>query len=335
VSAMKKIINLMMKDFVSGTRNRMIQFMIAAPLLFTVIVKLLFMPTVDDTAMRLVISPALPVEMERHLSEFFRTERLESLKAVNSRVEENDAVFGVDYSDGKVRVIFQGNESDALKTAVPMIVSVAVAGTDGLGEVDSLGKEKSNMQEFISSLLTMIVLSISGMMTGFIIVMDKETRMIKALSVAPLTISDYLFSKMFQTIIYCFVFSIVIYWILFGFTINLVSWFLSFTAFSVLGIFLGFLIGTLAENENSAIALIKGLGFILLMLPMVSLFIPQTFQWPFYILPTYWVFRIVTIQALGLPGNIYLTWAVAMVYHIVLLAVLFPVMSRKLRMRKV
>ncbi len=332
---MKKIINLMMKDFVSGTRNRMMQFMIVAPLIFTFIVKLFFIPTVDDTAMTLYLSSDVPSEIEVNLSGFFKVERLESLAAVRERVEENDDVYGIDYNGEKVKVILQGNESEAIRTAVPMIVSVAVDGTEGLGEVESLGKEKSNMKEFISSLLTMMVLSISGMMTGFIIVMDKETKMIRALSVAPVTIKDYLFSKMLQTILYCLVFSVVIYWILFGFTINIVAWFLSFTVFSVLGIFLGFLIGTLADNENSAIALIKGLGFVLLMLPMVSLFIPQNFQWPFYILPTYWVFRVVTIQALGLPGNIYLAWAVAMVYHIVLLAILFPVMSRKFRMRRV
>lgn len=331
---MKKIINLMIKDFVSGMRNRMMQFMIIGPLVFTVIVKVLFLPTVDEQSITLYLTADVPQSIEQNLKEFFTVEKLASLEAVKERVDESDDVYGVDYRSEKVQLIFQGNESLQLKLFVPTILSVAIEGSEGLGTVESIGKEKSNMKEFVSSLLTMMVLSISGMMTGFIIVMDKETKMIRALSVAPITIKDYLFSKILQTMIYCFVFSIVIYWILFGFSINLVSWFLSFTAFSVLGIFLGFLIGTIAENENSAIAIIKGLGFVLLMLPMLSLFVSQNFQWPFYIIPSYWVFRVVTIQALGLPGNIYLAWGIAMVYHMVILAVLFPIMAKKFRMRK-
>jgi len=263
-----KILNLILKDIKLSSKNQMMQYMLAMPLILAIVAKIFFLPTIDEAPMQLFTTVNVPQNIETNLGEFFDIENLGSLEKVNSRVEGSDQVFGIDYVNNKIKVIFQGNEPKEIRNFIPGIISIAMHGTEDLGKIESLGKEKSNMKELISSLIIMLVLSISGMLIGFNIVLDKESKMMSALSVAPITLWDYLSSKIIETFIYCVIFSFITHWILLGFTMNITYWLLTVSAFSLMGIFLGFIIGTFAKNENSAIVIIKMLGFLLIMLPM-------------------------------------------------------------------
>jgi fluoroquinolone transport system permease protein len=76
-----------------------------------------------------------------------------------------------------------------------------------------------------------------------------------------------------------------------------------------------------AANKVQGFALVKGAGFILLFLPMVSYFVTSVWHWAFGVIPTYWPLKIYWLYEAGEP----VVWPyiiVAVVFQLVLLVLL-------------
>lgn len=101
-----------------------------------------------------------------------------------------------------------------------------------------------------------------------------------------------------------------------------------------LGVVFGFLVGGLADNQISGIAVLKVLILVFTGIPLASLFVPEAYQWVFYPFPNYWGFQILRNVftgegALGFWGSCLVT----LLFNAAVMVVLTPALRRRLKFR--
>jgi ABC-type Na+ efflux pump permease subunit len=199
----------------------------------------------------------------------------------------------------------------------------------------SLERNSSAAREIAGSLLLLAVILVAGYMTGMNIVEEKESKAIRALSVSPLSLKEYLLSHIIICLIMSTALALVSSLILYGTRTEFAKIVISVTASTGVAIIVGYLIGGLSDNLISAIAVLKVLMLALLGIPVGSLFVPQQFQWVFYIFPHYWAFQ--SYLDIFKAGNHFVSFNIscpaALGTSLVFLLPLVPVMKKRLKLR--
>ena len=139
----------------------------------------------------------------------------------------------------------------------------------------------------VSFIFAMVMPSLLGMMTGFLLLDEKDEGTLQVLKVTPLQPSKYLRNKM---ILPCTV----------GVGLNFIGIMISgieitnnalllivLTLASLLAPTFALLIGTYANNKVEGFAFVKLLGLAFIA-PLVAYFVPEPIQWIFGLLPVYW-----------------------------------------------
>ncbi|MDX1600106.1 MAG: hypothetical protein R3191_01190 [Anaerolineales bacterium] len=128
---------------------------------------------------------------------------------------------------------------------------------------------------------------IFGMLVGFLLLEEKEDDTIRALQVSPLSLRGYLTYRIAAPTLL----SLLLTPLLFPLTglaeISLHGLFLLSAAAAPLAPLLALFLAAFASNKVQGFALMKGLGGVM-MLPVLTYFIPGTWQLVFGVMPTYW-----------------------------------------------
>ena len=104
---------------------------------------------------------------------------------------------------------------------------------------------------------------------------------------------------------------------------------------SCLAMVVSLLIGGLASNQISGIAIMKVLNLVIFIIPIAAVFVHDPYQYFFYPFPNYWMFRIlrnIFIDTGGI-GDFWLSCGITLGSSIIILAALFPFLKRKLQVK--
>ncbi len=331
---MKTMISLIKKDFLNAVHDQIMVMMIVMPIVMAVILKLLI-PSIENPEIKVYIGPGIDSRIEERLKEFYIVERIEDLEKMKDRINEYGDNPGIYYEDSSFKIIFQGDEPEEYKDSLTSVLNYIE--TDDVPElkVKSLNKEKSVIGEIIGAAGLLLITGIAGMIMGFSIVEDKDSRVNEAISVSPVNINQYLISKIAYLVLYSLFFSLICWFIIFGTGFDITSFFLTFICSLLLSIFLAFFIGSIADNQNKAIAISKISMFVFLLLPVMSMIVPENYDWLFYPLPGYWILKLLINSILNIHKDYYFIFSVALVYNFVIILAMIPFMrgSMKMRMR--
>jgi len=288
---MKAILNLLRQDLATALRDNIVLYMIVSPLLLALLVRL-FLPSVEATGLTIALSGQVGDDLTAALEDYAVVEIFDTDEEVVARVEQNDAVPGVILEEGEVVLLFEGNEPEAIIEAGKAVLT-AVTAPERLIEYEarSIGESSSLFREILILSLIMLALLLGGVASGFNIIDEKDTRAVSALAVTPLGLYRYIIARTLGAVIVASLITTGTALILSGTAINYLLLTIAIAASTLIIAALTLTVGGFANNQVSAIAVIKVLMPIYLALPIVSLFVPERWQLIFYPLPNYWQFQ--------------------------------------------
>ena len=291
---MKRIVTFFKLDMILSSRDSMLVYSLVSPILLAVIFRLV-LPSVQEVSLTFAVDEHInPVVIER-LEEYGSVELFDGKEALVERVKKNDDVPGLTAADSGYTIILEGNEDEESAAGFSAILSDA---TDNLENVQFKVKDLKGppppYKEYAAVMMAMLSLFVGGVLAGFNIVDEKETKTIRALAVSPLGMLEYIGARSILAVIIGLITGFTSALILLGMEINVGMLAAGLIVSFFVALPFGFIIGAFADNQMTAFALIKLLMAVFLTLPFISIFVPHAWQWIFYILPNYWMFLVIS-----------------------------------------
>lgn len=288
---MKRIMSIIKKDYALALRDSIALYIIIGPLLLAVAVRL-FLPTVEDVKLNFIVDKSIQSEYIAQLESYGTVESLDSANQVYERVNKTDAAAGLVMENDQIKVIFEGNEPrEIIQSYTAVFEKVLNQNDEYSTKLSVLSDKKPMLYGLMSTIIVMTALFLGGTVSGFNIVTEKDTKAIRAMAVAPLKMSTYLFSRGIVAVVTSVVIGILSAFILAGTSIDYTKLVAALLASSPLIVIITLLIGRMADNQINSIAAIKLIMPVYLTLPLASLFIPAQFQFVLYPLPNFWAFQ--------------------------------------------
>lgn len=329
---MKQILTLMRQDLTNSLRDNIVVYIIIAPLLLALAVKVFF-PTFAAAGLNFAVDARVDREIVTALEQYGTLEIFAGEKEVLARVEQADVVPGIIARDGGIALIFEGNEPKSIVDSYTSILQSVTSPKELVSkEHRKVGSEGSLLYEYIIVMLTMMVAFMSAVVSGFNIVHDKETRALQAISVSPLQAGGFMAARGATVVGISIVVSVLSSLILTGLDINYFNLILAMLLSGLLTTLVALLLGTLAENQIMAIAVLKVLMPVYMFLPLVSIFVSEKVQFFFYPLPNYWQFKM--LENIFINGDTLGSAALlTVVTSTLFLTAIMPLFRRKLKLR--
>lgn len=288
---MKQILTMLRLDTHLIFRDKIIWYVLAFPAIIGVILILVSGRIGDDTP-TLAISSDLPLtaisSLERVANLDIQSDRASLLQRVNAF----DNVAGIIWEDGAAQVFFQGNESAEYQNQTAAFIKAALNAQLPDIQLINTNSSKDFIVQIIMAALFLAPALVGGTVSGFLIVGEKENKLIHGYQISPIRFSNYIGARsllasmigVISMIILCFIFGT-------ADKMGMLALILlcSLPLFGVITI----LFGSIAKDKISCIAMFKILVVIFLVLPLASAFVPARLHGIFYPLPMFWQFQTV------------------------------------------
>ncbi len=331
---LKRIIYYMRKELVSGYRNNIVLYMILFTILLSGAMRL-FLPSMEGMMLAFAAEQSLGEDVLDGLARYGHVEVFETAEEVTRRVNRSDDVPGMIYENGEYIIVLEGNESGEAEGVAQAILGVVLSG----GPVSQYRfipvGEVSAVRQMMGALILLMAALMGGLMVGLNIVGEKETRSVKALAVTPLKTNEMVLGHIGLSVLIGLVIALLSAVILLGLDFDYGRLILTTTAASLIGIIIGYLIGAVADNLISSIAVIKVLMLIFLGVPIGSVVAPEQYQWLFYPFPHYWAFwsNMQIVGYKGFPFSYGVTVLLAFLLGMIILSVVTLFFKRRLNLR--
>lgn len=289
-SIMGKITNMIKKDFTVASRDRMMSIVFFYSIILAFVIRM-FVPTVEGTQVKFAIHEDVGEEVIMQIEEFGEVTVFEDVEDVSERVQRVDSVAGVVMDGGKLQLVFEGNEPEGfIETnkiiineitlpTIPIPISIDYRATDEKGSI---------LMDLLTVVLVAIATYMGGLIAGFTIVDDRETKTTRAIVVSPLSVYQYIISKYASALFVGLFGTLGATVILMGGSVDYVEVMLIMFFSSTMVVAMGVFIGTYAENQMGSLVLQKVTGWMYMIVPILSFFVGERWQVVLYPLPTYW-----------------------------------------------
>ena len=331
---MKRVLNLMRQDLATALRDNIIVYIIMGPLLLALAFKS-FIPAAESSRLVFAVDRHVHQDVVERIRGYGRVE-LYDLPGVRARVARLDTVAGVVDDGGRLSLLFEGNEPRPLIEAYRILLEdIGRNGPAAVYESRSLGAGRSIIFDLFALMLIMSTVFLSGVVSGFNIVDEKDSRAVQALAVSPIRLAEYVAARGLLATVLTVVSAIAASYIMVGPTVapfNLLAVLILSAGLTTL---VGLLIGIFSHNQISAVAVLKVAMPFFLFLPFGALFVPQKLQFLFYPLPNYWQLEALkTLYAPSLPRHgFWLSSLMTLATSGVFLVLAAGILRRRLRLR--
>lgn len=320
------------REFKLIFRNGISIFMVAAPAILAFVFILVF-GAVNTSELQLAVDPSVSAAQEEKLLRIANVERFGDLATLEARVRETDAVAGVVMENGVAHVLLEGNEGADFRTATGAIVSLALGSTEEIMPYHSEIVAAKGTMAYTVTMISMLLMSlfIGGATVGLSIVDEREGGAIRAVTVSPMRLSGYVATKLFPALLLG-LFGMAAAGLIIG-KAALVPQYLLLALCSVfVSGMMTFAVGGFANNQVAAVGVLKVLVPVGMILPVSAMFVPQQWQFIYYILPMYWQYRALSAILSGSPELLYtlLTLLVSLPWF----ALVLGMFARKTNFRK-
>ncbi|MDK2931099.1 MAG: type transport system permease protein [Bacillota bacterium] len=287
VFSVKRVFSLMRQDFTTALRDNVMVYIIVAPVFMALAFKLLI-PAAESSRLVFAVDRSLSPAVVDKIREYGDVE-LSDRAGVISRVERLDAAAGVLDDAGRLYLLFEGNEPRPLVEAYQIILENIIRGVAVADyEEVNLGAGRSIVFDLITLGLIMGTVFFAGVISGFTIVDERDTRAIQALAVSPIRVSEYAAARSLLATVLAAIVAAAASHIMVGQCINLLR-LLALVALSApLTALVGILTGLFSHNQITAIAILKIAMPAYVAIPLGAIFVPERLQFLFYALPNYW-----------------------------------------------
>lgn len=356
---LKRILNLFRQDLTVITRDSIVLYVFAAPVLLAVLGRLL-LPAFQDTVPTVAVDPALPPAIQERLEDYAEVVALDSTAEVERRVLQNDDVAGLRPADANgltaaagaadgaensgaaartgtaaYELVLQGNESSESRELFQTIAAAVFGHIQPVPVTfEVLADSEDNFTAYATLIMVLVATLLGGMVAGFNIVDDRNTGAVNALAVSPLRLRDYLTSRAVFCMLFAVAAGLVVTLIVLGGGVPLGSLVVALIIGTPLVVIIGYAMGLIAKDQIAAIGLGKILIPVYMVPATIPIFIPQSWHPIFYPFPNYWYF--VAFENIFIGNSTLPYWpalGIAAVGGLVLVGVLTPPMRRVMKLR--
>lgn len=325
----------MLKDIRNALRDNIILYGALFPILLAIIINF-FIPSVQSMKLTVAVEENVEQKVIAGLKEYANVEIYENREFVKKRVKKNDDLAGIVKEGDQYVILLEGNEAEEAGDIAQILMNRILSDKPRI-EVEHISLEKTNsiIREISGALLLLTSIIIGGYIIGFNIVNEKETKAIQAIAMTPLKIYEFILSHTLLCLIPGIVLGMISSFILVKCSINYWQVIISIAATTGIGMILGFIIGGLADNLISAIAIVKFEMLVFIGIPIASIFTPQNLQWLFYVFPNYWAFQcyLNIFNGNNQPIGFALSSLIAFILSTVIMFFLIPVLKGRLKLR--
>lgn len=285
---MMTTLNILKRDLIRSGRDSILLYIILSPILLAIIA-LVVLPNFTDPSYDLLVDVKLEAELD--------------LSSINSKsiswMSEKEIVAKIESDESYIGILGEGDgyivvtTKSAVNSTSTYINEKLIPLLDGEEVVRN--RDNSVIEGYTVVLLIMTTLLLGGMAAGLLIVDERATKTIQTTAITPVTIGTYMLAKALMSFVIPLIMGVVISLIVVGFRWSLSIYLLASISGFPLGIIFALVTGYFADNQISALGVVKLLMPLFLTIPVVSLVVPKTFIWIFYIFPNYWVFELLKV----------------------------------------
>lgn len=328
----KRIFNLMQQDFTNALRDNLVVWIMVAPLVLAVAARF-FLPSLEDIKVRFALLEGLDPAVSERIASYGVVETFETREALEARVLHNDDVIGVAPGNDGLIAILEGNEQEGEEFAQVVLTAAQMEGNYAEFKQVVRG-ERSLITEYGAIIMILFGIMLGTLVSGMNLVHDKETSAIKALGVSPLSLLEYTLARGLFGFIASLVLVVGSTLILLGGAPDYLLLIVGFVASFGIGIVYGYGIGGFADTQIQAMAIIKIVGWVFISIPLLSIFVPRTWHFLFYVLPNYWMFIIFENVLVGQIGAIGFWGAcgLTIVSSAVVIAIMVPFLRKRIKL---
>jgi ABC-2 type transport system permease protein len=314
-----QIWRILKKDLWMGPRSGLFLWLLAMPLLMTLLVQVVF-GSLFEPKPRLAVVDAGDSAIRAALLDMEGLELtvLDSEAALKEGVEGNDfdggLVLGAGFDEAlragekPLLELFVGGESHASERLVIAVTTIdLVRQLEGSVPPVDVAIERLGDGELLPLNVRLVpfcviyaLLGAGIFLTGLMLVEEKEKGTLTALRIAPLNLREILVAKWVLGFSLAVLMSLITLALNGGFGGQVGTVTLAVVVGAALAAEIGILLGILAADSTTLFALIKGLG-ILIIGPVIFYIFPDWPQWIAKLFPTYWV--IDPIYSAAVLGN--------------------------------
>jgi len=317
----KSIITAIARELKLIFRDGITIYLTISPAVLALVFILVFGMVQESNVSLTVVDGNLPQELTAKLEAVADIEYLDDLESLEDRVNGADSIAGVYMQDGNIKVLVEGNEAQDFADSRQKLVSAALSAEDI--KYTSEAVEKSNSLAYIISMscILLLALFLGGAALGLGGVSERESGVIRAISVSPMTLWSYMISKIIPSLLLGIV-GVSACALIMGRGDALPQFILlSLCSVFVSGI-ITLLIIAFAGNQIAAVGVLKIIMPVFLIVGISAVFIPEKWIFLYYALPMYWqyaaidaiisggrsAFPLLMILATGLP------WFIAVMF---------------------
>lgn len=272
-------------------RNGISIFMVAAPAILAFVFILVF-GAVNQTTLQLAVDSSISEAEQTKLERIASVERFDNAESMQARIRETDAVAGVVRQDGSYRLIVEGNEDKAFIDSAKRIVGLTLGAGENLMPYQSETVEAKGGMAYTVSMISLLLMSlfIGGATVGLSIVYERESNVIRAVAVSPMHFGGYVVTKLTPALLLGLI-GISAAALIIGKASLLPAYLLLAAASILVSGMMTFALGAFASNEVGAIGVLKLLVPLGIIVPISAMFVPESWQGLYYVLPMYWQYR--------------------------------------------
>ena len=329
---LRRILAVTMRDIRSGMRDAMIPYILIAPLLVTVLLKI-FIPSVGST----VINVALPKTAEPAFASFVagygEVELLEDRDSIVKRVKATDDLFGiVPKADGSYELIAAGNELTGTREMVQAVLS-SWQNPDLEPPIElkisDMGWQLSPLARYGTNFLVVFMSVFGGMIVMLNLVEEKQYNTMAAINVSALRRWEYVLGKALPGIVLPILHAFAVLLIM-GFTdVDYLQVAAVAFAIALISMILGFVVGVYQSEPIGAVASMKILFLPIMASVLGAIFLPEKWQPVLYWSPFYWAYRSVDDIVLQQAA-----WSDIWLHNLIILAItalVFGLMYKRIK----
>ncbi|MDY6932245.1 MAG: ABC transporter permease [Halobacteriota archaeon] len=154
--------------------------------------------------------------------------------------------------------------------------------------VPQLGWIPSTFYPHIEILTILISPVVFGFIAGFIILDEKDDNVFLAIRVLPISVTSFIIYRMLFSIVMSFVYSILAVAIIGLVEVPFYAIIPIAALIAIEAPIIALILSIFSDNKVEGVAMLKGLNFVFLLLPVAALFIPGRWQYVAGVIPTFW-----------------------------------------------
>ena len=318
---MKGVLFAVAREYRLIFRNGITVYLVLAPALLALVFLFVF-GRAQRADIAFVVDGSVPPEIVSKLEEAADILRADNLDSLLRRVGGADSIAGVSLQDGSYKLYVEGNEPAGFAEARRSVLDAVLAGGVPVYLAEAIEGGKSLAYDISSACILLLALFIGGAALGLSGVTERESGVVRAYLISPLSLAGYTVSKLLPALLFGLVSVLICALVMGGAGAALPYLLLALSGAFVCGI-VTFLIIALADNQIAAVGVLKILMPVFLMVGISAAFVPQRLLAIYYPLPMYWQYE--AIKALGAGASpafpMLMTLATGLPWFLVVMAV--------------